>query len=324
MFAGFQDQWTPVAFSRALRMNAPLGRRIAGTPVALFRDSAGEAHALVDQCPHRGVRLSLGTVQDGCLTCPFHAWRFDGAGSCVEIPLSTMPTEKLERYAATPIPLREAGGVLWVFTGATAVGEPPVPEATRIAKARRYEVTQTWNVHWTRAMENMLDSPHVPFLHRRTIGRFVRPLLKPGSTMDVAIETTPQGFRTVSTIDGRPPTGSWLDWLRPNGMCLNIPIPKGIWRIHAFCVPVDEQTTEMMVFSVRTFLPWMPAFIMDRVNKRILDEDRAVLESSQPPIVPPAGDEMSVASDRATLAFRRWYFRTLVEGKPEPVSLLPG
>src|SRR5208283_3078896 len=107
------------------------------------------------------------------------------------------------------------------------------------------EVTQTWTVHWTRAMENMLDSPHVPYLHRKTIGRFIRPLLKPGSVMDVQVEPTPQGFRSVGTIDGRPPGESWLEWLRPNGMTLNIPIPKKLWRIHAFCIPVDQNTTEM-------------------------------------------------------------------------------
>jgi phenylpropionate dioxygenase-like ring-hydroxylating dioxygenase large terminal subunit len=309
MFDAFPNQWTPVAFSRALRKK-PLSKKIGGTPVALFRDEKGQAHALVDQCPHRGVKLSLGEVKDGCLECPFHAWKFNGAGDCVEIPLNAIADDKKARYRATSIPLVESGGVIWIFTGETAVGSPPVPEAA-LMKGRRFEVTQVWKCHWTRAMENMLDSPHVPYLHRNTIGRFVRPQLKPGSVMDVRVEPTSQGFRTVGVIDDRPVGQNWLDWLRPNGMTLNIPIPNALWRIHAFCIPIDENTTEMMVFSVRTFLPWMPAFIMDRVNKRILDEDRAVLESSQPSIVPPASDELSVASDRATLTFRRWYFRTM-------------
>lgn len=319
MFDMFPNQWTPVAFSGALRRK-PLGRRIAGTPVALFRDAKGEAHALVDRCPHRGVKLSLGEVKDGCLECPFHAWKFSGDGACVDIPLNALAEEKRARYRATAVPLVESGGVLWLFTGEKAVGEPPVPEAALLKGGRRYQVSQTWNCHWTRAMENMLDSPHVPYLHRRTIGRFVRPQLRPGSVMDVRVEPTPQGFRTVGVLDDRPQGKNWLDWLRPNGMTLNIPIPKGLWRIHAFCVPVDENTTEMMVFSVRTFLPWMPAFIMDRVNKRILDEDRAVLESSQPSMVPPPEQELSVASDRATLTFRRWYFRTLAEPRAAEAS----
>jgi phenylpropionate dioxygenase-like ring-hydroxylating dioxygenase large terminal subunit len=261
------------------------------------------------------VKLSLGVVMGGCIECPFHAWQFGGDGRCAHIPLNDVPDSKKERYHATSVPLVEKGGVLWIFTGPVAVGEPPVPEAVFLSGARRFEVGQVWNVHWTRAMENMLDSPHVPYLHRKTIGRFVRPLLKRGSIMDIHIETTERGFRTAATIDGRPRGESWLDWLRPNGMTLNIPIPKGLWRIHAFCIPVDDHTTEMMVFSIRTFMRWIPSFLMDRVNKRILDEDREVLESSQPPMVPPAAEELSVASDRATLAFRRWYFQTLVRGE---------
>jgi phenylpropionate dioxygenase-like ring-hydroxylating dioxygenase large terminal subunit len=46
-----------------------------------FHDGVG---ALLDRCPHRGVALSLGTITDGCLACPFHGWRF---GADAEIKL---------------------------------------------------------------------------------------------------------------------------------------------------------------------------------------------------------------------------------------------
>ena len=313
MFERFRNQWTPVVFSSALPPGKPVPRRVAGTKVVLFRDVTGSPRALVDRCPHRGVQLSLGEVTDGCVTCPFHAWKFAGDGRCVDIPLNPMTEEKRARYRAMPLPVVERGGVVWLFTGEVPVGEPPVPEAALIQGAKRFEVTQTWKAHWTRAMENMLDSPHVPFLHRKTIGRFVRPYVKPGSRMTIEVEPTARGFRTRAPLDDRP-QAAWLEWLRPNGMTLDIPIPKGLWRIHAFCVPVDENTTEMMVFSVRTFLRWVPSFLMDRTNRTILDEDRAVLESSDPAEVPRPGEELSVPSDRATLAFRKWYFETLVDG----------
>jgi len=307
LFPDFHNQWSPIAFSSALGKK-PIGRRLGGTDVALYRDAQGQAHALVDQCPHRGVKLSLGSVEDGCLTCPFHAWRFDGSGACVEIPLNPMADDKRARYRAQAVPLVESGGMIWLFAGLEPVGEPPVPEAALRSDVRRYGVSDRWNVHWTRAMENMLDSPHVPFLHRRTIGRFVRPQLRPGSRMDVQLEETPRGFRTHAPIDGRPDGGAWLEWLRPNGMTLNIPVPKALWRIHAFCVPVDAHQTEMLVLSTRTFLRWLPSWVMDRTNRKILDEDKAVLESSRPPRVPPPGEELSVATDRATLHFRKWFF----------------
>lgn len=37
----------------------------------------GQPHAIDDRCPHRGIPLSGGLVQDGVLTCPGHFRRFD-------------------------------------------------------------------------------------------------------------------------------------------------------------------------------------------------------------------------------------------------------
>jgi phenylpropionate dioxygenase-like ring-hydroxylating dioxygenase large terminal subunit len=57
---------------------------------------AGEPHVVVmidgqelvapDRCPHRGAPLSAGTVEDGCLVCPYHGWRFGPDGALTEVP----------------------------------------------------------------------------------------------------------------------------------------------------------------------------------------------------------------------------------------------
>ena len=65
MFEGFANVWTAVTLSQSLRQEA-VGMSIASTPVVLFRDAQGRARGLVDRCPHRGVALSLGKVEDGC------------------------------------------------------------------------------------------------------------------------------------------------------------------------------------------------------------------------------------------------------------------
>ena len=54
---------------------------IGGTVVGVFL-SQGRYLAINDFCPHMGASLSGGHVEDGCVTCPWHAWRFrltDGA-----------------------------------------------------------------------------------------------------------------------------------------------------------------------------------------------------------------------------------------------------
>ena len=58
--------------------------RTVGGPfraVAVFRE--GDRYfAIDDTCPHMGASLSGGYVENGVVTCPWHAWRFrlaDGA-----------------------------------------------------------------------------------------------------------------------------------------------------------------------------------------------------------------------------------------------------
>jgi len=49
--------------------------------IAVFREN-GRYFAIDDTCPHMGASLSGGYLNDGVVTCPWHAWRFrlaDGA-----------------------------------------------------------------------------------------------------------------------------------------------------------------------------------------------------------------------------------------------------
>src|SRR5262245_31074696 len=112
MFEGFAGVWTPVAMTFDLKERRPFGVKIAGTPVVLFRGKAGEARALVDRCPHRGVALSLGKVKDGCIECPFHGWRLEGSGQVCHVPWN--PDAKLAMLRGVPLPVREIAGQIWV------------------------------------------------------------------------------------------------------------------------------------------------------------------------------------------------------------------
>ena len=308
---GFSEVWTPVALSREVG-RAPFALTLASERLVLFRDAQGRVAALHDQCPHRGVKLSLGKVSpEGCLECPFHGWRFAANGDCAHIPLNPMPEEKRQRFAATAFPVRERGGLVWLYTrpGTEAPEEPPVPEVLERPGIHAWFYAETWNAHWTRAMENMLDSPHLPFVHRRTIGGGLRRRMKPDSRMEMEVHPTPTGFRTTWALDGQEDSGgSFLEWLRPNGMALHIAIPRRTMRLHVWCVPVDATHVRMMLSSTRDFLKLQPlAWLVDLFNIRILREDQAVVESSHPVESPPVSEERSVATDRATLAFRRWY-----------------
>lgn len=310
MFAGFANVWTPLLRARRLK-DAPLRVVVAGEPVVLFRGSDGALGALIDRCPHRGAALSAGRVgKDGCIECPFHGWRFDTKGENRRVPLN--PDAKRNLLGATALRVRQYGDLIWLYTGsADSAPEPEVPEGLTAENLTRIYVTRRWHCHWTRAMENMLDSPHLPFVHRRSIGRSMRRRMTPDSILTVRWEATPAGGRAYSSLDGEE-SATFLEFFRPNVMVLNIPIPEKHLRIHALVIPEAAGWTRLIVAGSRDFArlgilnPWFAW-----MNGRIADEDKVVVESAGCEEVPPAGEEHSVATDRATLQFRKYYYQVL-------------
>jgi nitrite reductase/ring-hydroxylating ferredoxin subunit len=327
MFPGFAHLWTPVALGRDLGA-APLSLKVAGEPLVLFRDQSGQPRVLIDRCPHRGVALSLGRVEGGCLRCPFHGWRFDGEGQCMEVPWH--PEARRELLGATALPAREVGGLVWVYTAQAApAGCEPQPPAELL---RRDVVltgsTFTWRAHWTRAVENMVDDAHLPFVHPQTIGRGLSPSSTARLSLDIVDE--PWGWSWHAVIDGK--RAEWAAELRwPNVSLLRIPAGRDTLGICFAAVPVDDDSVRVLQLSYRNMLrPALFHPVFRYINRRVLTEDQAIVESSPRGPVPRPHEESSVGADAIGLRFRKRYFADLaasaarlvrpgrqVEGAPE-------
>ena len=310
MFDGFANVWTPAILASKLR-DRPVQVTIAGEKLALFRDGRGGLGALVDRCPHRGVSLALGAVTpEGCLACPFHGWEFERDGRNAHVPFN--PDAKRERLGTVAVSAVAIGGLVWVHTAPGADASPPSPPDGLVrADVRRTVTERDWPVHWTRAMENMLDSPHVPYVHKATIGRARAAKMTRDSRMTMRWTPADHGAVIGMRVDDEPEL-ELLEFHAPNLMVLKIPIPGRLFRMHAFCVPMGPTSTRMIVVGSRDFARFGlfdPFF--GRTNAKILAEDERVLASSDPPEVPDPSEERSVESDGPTLAFRKYWSQTL-------------
>jgi NAD(P)H-dependent nitrite reductase small subunit len=59
---------------------------VGGHSIALFK-SGGSIYAIDNICPHRGGPLGEGYLEEGVVTCPWHAWTFDvKTGECQSVP----------------------------------------------------------------------------------------------------------------------------------------------------------------------------------------------------------------------------------------------
>lgn len=57
----------------------------------------GVYHAILDACPHMGASLAGGYVEEGVVTCPWHAWRFCVRdGTWVDNPKAALSTPTFE------------------------------------------------------------------------------------------------------------------------------------------------------------------------------------------------------------------------------------
>ncbi len=282
----------------------------------VFQDRAGEWHALLEKCPHRGAALSLGTVtDDGNLQCRYHGWRFRGDGACTRVPLNALTAKAIGSIRATAVPVLELAGALWIYTGSLQEGPaPPPPElpASLQGPPREYGTySQHWNAHWTRAVENFIDFAHPSYLHRDTIGAWTHDYAESGAIATVEVQAESWGFTTLNYFTSRR-QGFRVDWHRPNLSVLHFG-GGSEGKLHVFSIPVSATRTRVM--TVRRLPAGAdPAAFTARaatVDHTILDEDRVVVESQAGPVEDLG--EISVATDAPAVAFRRWHREMLAE-----------
>lgn len=69
---------------------------VNGRMIAVFL-SEGEYLAISDTCPHMGASLGAGAVDNGAVSCPWHAWRFSlKNGTWLDAPSSKLRVDCFE------------------------------------------------------------------------------------------------------------------------------------------------------------------------------------------------------------------------------------
>lgn len=176
--AAFPDSWYPVMRSNELKRGALAAVSIAGADRLVFRTKAGQVHVMDRHCAHMGASLAQGKVVGNCVECPFHRWRYDGSGSCVEIPY--IEKSRIPRGAkVTSYPVQERFGTIYAFSKETASFElAPMPEYDDPEfTLDRSEIPIP--IHQVAFMENAADYMHISQLHGARPERFVVDITEP-------------------------------------------------------------------------------------------------------------------------------------------------
>ena len=84
---GVLDNWYLVARDSEID-TGPVALTRLSRDIVLWRNGDGALHCVEDFCPHRGAKLSLGTVCNGNVACAYHGVQVNGFG---EIAKSSLP-----------------------------------------------------------------------------------------------------------------------------------------------------------------------------------------------------------------------------------------
>ena len=315
--------WYPIADSDDVVNKAPLRAEVLGLKLVAYRDEDGDAHVLADTCTHRGASLGKGWVRDNCVVCPYHGWRFDKDGQCVDIPSLGDDESPPARAKVDSYPVQEKYGIVFAFLGDLPEEERPplveVPEwgqeGWRANNLLVFEVP----AFYERSMENGLDPSHNAFVHPAQGSPSMREdwARKPlemeeipwGSKFLVRFdnkETGTEALADPSTIDPKEVTAG-SGFVGPNQMITWINFSEeNKFAQYFFEAPVNESLTRIFFVNMRSFLlePENDQRLT-KVNAAVAQEDIDVLRELDPIRTPPtASEEVLIRSDGAVSRYR--------------------
>jgi nitrite reductase/ring-hydroxylating ferredoxin subunit len=169
-----RQHWYSVARTDDVQ-NKPVAIELLSEQLVLWRGPSGRVIAAPDRCTHSKANLSLGEIEDGCLTCPKHGWTFGEDGRCVNNPRRDVieDTAHLTTFAC-----EERHGLVWVCLGSPCTDIPTAAAAGDPAFRRANALPVRWNTPAPRIVEALLEQWFddgsqsgfdIPFTYRRSM-----------------------------------------------------------------------------------------------------------------------------------------------------------
>jgi phenylpropionate dioxygenase-like ring-hydroxylating dioxygenase large terminal subunit len=305
--------WYPVALSRDVT-DKPVSATLLDEPLVVYR--ADEQIVIAyDLCPHRGVPLSMGTGNGKTIACAYHGFRFGVGGRCVHVPAhpdnAIPPKLHLRTYPAV-----ERYGLIW--TCLRPADAPDIPDMPHWEDPDYVGVTCPSidiNGFAGRQMEGFLDVAHFAFVHTATFAdpnNPVVPSYMPKLTakgFEAEYRSTVANF-PVGIPDTAPPGFIWLRHFRthlPFTATLEIHFPEeGRLVIMNAASPMSARKTRMFAPICRNFAKDAPPEDTYDFNRRVFEEDKALVEAQKPECLPLDPTlEAHVMADRSSIAYRR-------------------
>eukprot|EP00899_Mesostigma_viride_P020841 jgi/Mesvir1/28759/Mv19727-RA.1 len=306
-----KEFWYPVAFMSGVDRKTMVPFECFGEPWVLFRDEDGRVACLRDECAHRACPLSLGSVENGHATCPYHGWQYDADGKCTKMPQTRLRSQ----VRVSTLPVREHDGMIWVYPGTQT---PPehlpsfLPPSNYTVHA---EIVLEVPIEHGLMIENLLDLAHAPFTHTETFAKgwsvpemvnfkvAAQSLAGHWEPYPISMKFEPPCM-TISEIGLAKP--GQLEAGKFSGEC-----KQHLHQMHV-CMPAGEGRTRILYRMCLDFAHWVK--YVPGINKvwsgmatQVLGEDLRLVEGQQDRMMRGADIWFNpVAYDKLGVRYRSW------------------
>jgi phthalate 4,5-dioxygenase oxygenase subunit len=247
----FRRYWLPALLAEELAEPdcAPVRLQLLSERMLAFRDTQGRLGVIDEFCAHRGVSLWFGRNEEGGIRCPYHGWKYDVNGQCVEVPSEPSESGYCNKIKLKSYSLVERGGVIWIYMGPTEL-QPPLPEweFATVPTSQSFTTKRIQECNWLQALEGGIDSSHVSFLHSGNLN--TDPLFKGAKGNEYNQKDLKPVFEVVPADGGlfigarrNAEEGKYYwritPWIMP---CFTMVPPRGDHPTHGhFWVPIDDE-----------------------------------------------------------------------------------
>src|SRR5262249_18589503 len=165
--------WHPVAVAGELTEEKPiravklLGERLVVFRLPLGPDEAQPRYGLVaEQCRHRLASLAYGKVDHEGIRCPYHGWKYDLRGRCLETPPEPSDSKYYREIRQPAYPVQKLAGLLFAYLGPEPAPLLPRWDVLVREDGRRWiTIESVIDCNWLQPMENSVDPSHLYWLH---------------------------------------------------------------------------------------------------------------------------------------------------------------
>ena len=265
MGALFRRYWLPALMASELPEPdcTPVRVQLLSERMIAFRDSSGKLGLIDEYCAHRGVSLWFGRNEENGIRCPYHGWKYDTNGQCMEVPSEPAESGFCKKIKLKSYPLVQVGDVLWVYMGAPE-HQPPLPEYefSLVPADQTFTSKRLQECNYMQAMEGGIDSSHVSFLHSGALN--TDPLFKGSKGNEYNMKDARPVFEVVESAGGlyvgarrNAEEGEYYwritPWIMP---CFTMVPPRGDHPMHGhFWVPIDNENCWAWSFDYHPVRP---------------------------------------------------------------------